>query len=69
MKVPEELSEEHQICVVFGGAKIAREISDQRDDGNALWSICLSLDKLGQRARAIERAKSALEIFRADREP
>jgi hypothetical protein len=42
---------------------IAREIGDRLGEGNSLFDTSISLNKLGQRAKAIDHAKSALSIF------
>jgi tetratricopeptide (TPR) repeat protein len=42
---------------------IAREFGERKREGAFLFNLSLSLNKLGQRAEAIESAKSALEIF------
>ena len=41
---------------------IAREIGNRRGEGNALWNMSLAKDQLGNKAHAIECAKSALKI-------
>ena len=42
---------------------IAREIGDGDGEANALWNMSLSLEKLGQRAEAVDHARSALKIY------
>jgi tetratricopeptide (TPR) repeat protein len=41
---------------------ITREIGDRRGEGIALWNVSLSLDKLGERDKAIAHAKASLKI-------
>jgi tetratricopeptide (TPR) repeat protein len=48
---------------------IARETSDRRGQGNALWNMSLALDKLGERGQAIARAKAALKIREQSEDP
>jgi tetratricopeptide (TPR) repeat protein len=42
---------------------IARKIGDPRGEGEVLLHISRELDKLGQREKAIDGAKAALQIF------
>lgn len=42
---------------------ITRAISDQRGEGNALWNMSLTFDKLGERPQAIPLAEVALKIY------
>ena len=42
---------------------ISREIGDRRGEGNRLFNMSLSLDRLGQREKAVDLARSALEIY------
>jgi tetratricopeptide (TPR) repeat protein len=44
---------------------IMSEIGDRRGEGNAEFNMAVALNKLGQRAQAIERAEAALAIFEA----
>jgi len=48
---------------------IAQEIGDRRGEGNALWNMSLSLDKLGERAQAITCAEQALMIYEQIEDP
>ncbi len=49
--------------------KISREIGDRLADGICLFNMSRSIDMLDQRAKAIELAKSALEIFKQVESP
>lgn len=49
--------------------KIAREIGHRRVEGTCLFNMGLAIDKLDQRSKAIELAKSALEIFTQTESP
>jgi tetratricopeptide (TPR) repeat protein len=49
--------------------KIAREIGHRRVEGTCLFNMGLAFDKLDQRSKAIELAKSALEIFTQTESP
>ncbi len=42
---------------------IARERGDQRAEGDTLLNLGLTLDRLGDRAQAINHAQLALQIF------
>ena len=42
---------------------IAREIGDREGEGNALWNTSQALDKLGDRKKAIEHGRDALQIY------
>ena len=43
--------------------EIARKIEYLRGEGDALFSMSIALEKLGQRPEAIDRVKAALGIF------
>jgi len=43
--------------------EIFREIGDRLGEGNALFNMSLTLNKIGEREKAIDRAQSALNIF------
>ena len=49
--------------------KISREIGDLLGEVIWLFNVIQSLDRLGQRAKAIELAKSAFEIFKQIESP
>ena len=42
---------------------IDREIGDRRGEGTDLFNMSLALNKLGERAQAIQLASAALAIF------
>ena len=48
---------------------ITRETGDRRGEGQALWNMSLALDKLGERAKAIEHARDALAIYEQIEDP
>jgi len=52
------------LALAAGGVFVtfSPEIGDHRAEGNALWNMSLALEKLGERARAVECAEGALEI-------
>jgi tetratricopeptide (TPR) repeat protein len=42
---------------------IARAIGDRPGEGRALWNMSLALEMLGQRAKAVELAGAALQVY------
>jgi tetratricopeptide (TPR) repeat protein len=48
---------------------IAREIGDLRGEAKALYNASLSLDQLGERAKAIANAEVALAVYEKLEDP
>lgn len=48
---------------------IDREISDRRGECNDLWNMSLVLDRVGERAQAIQHTEQALAIFEQIEDP
>ncbi len=58
------LGELHKSIEYYNQAlKISRETGDCRSEGNHLFNMSVSLEKLGQRDEAVDLAKTALEIY------
>jgi hypothetical protein len=48
---------------------LARELGDRRGEGAALWNLALTVDDLGDRARALDLARGALVILQSLESP
>jgi tetratricopeptide (TPR) repeat protein len=52
----------HAIELYEQALAIAREVGNRQGEGDALWNLSLTLDKLGDRDQAIAQAEAALTI-------
>jgi hypothetical protein len=44
--------------------EIMREVGDRRGEGFALFNLALALDRFGERAEAVRRAREALAVLK-----
>lgn len=61
--------EEKAIEYYAQSLEISRERGDKQIEGNALFNMCICWDKLGQRTKAIDLARSALKVFEEIKSP